>query len=142
MRIIVTKNGQTIIQEMENDKNILLNEDNLSKKKRNRYFSGLKLPYLHKKFTNIKEFYENNIGINIEKDNKKKISRNISGLKLPVLKKKFSSIKLLILSLNVKSKSSYLFKNCCDKFIFGFDICILFACSNSFIFIFDSSLLK
>lgn len=60
MRIIVTKNGQTIIQEMENDKNILLNEDNLSKKKRNRYFSGLKLPYLHKKFTNIKEFYENN----------------------------------------------------------------------------------
>ena len=61
MRIIVTKNGKYIIQELENDKIIGMNEENKNEKnKKFRNFSGLKLPHLSKKFPTLKSFYENN----------------------------------------------------------------------------------
>ena len=59
MRIIVTKNGTVIIKELEDEKNLGINEDNSNKKKKYRNFSGLKLPRLNKKFPTLKSFYEN-----------------------------------------------------------------------------------
>ena len=60
MRIIVTKNGKYIIKELEDDKNIEINEENANNNiKQFRFFSGFKLPRLNKNFANIKSFYEN-----------------------------------------------------------------------------------
>ena len=60
MRIIVTKNGKHIIQELDEENNIGMGEENKNdNNKRNRYLSGFKLPRLNKKFTSIKAFYEN-----------------------------------------------------------------------------------
>jgi hypothetical protein len=59
MRIIVTKNGKIILQELEDEKNIGNFEDNANHNKKYRNFSGLKLPRLNKKFSTLKSFYEN-----------------------------------------------------------------------------------
>ena len=58
MRIIVTKNGKIILKELENEKNIASNEDDIVQKKKYRNFSGLKLPLLNKDFSSLKSFYE------------------------------------------------------------------------------------
>ena len=50
MRIIVTKNGKIILQELEDEKNLGNIEDNANHNKKYRNFSGIKLPRLNKKF--------------------------------------------------------------------------------------------
>ena len=58
MRIIVTKNGKYVIQEIEEEKNIGMNIEKDHKKK-SRNISGLKLPILNKNFSSIKLLFEN-----------------------------------------------------------------------------------
>ena len=60
MRIIVTKNGKVILQELEDEKILGMNDDNqkLNKNKKYRKFSGFKLPNLNKKYETLKNFYE------------------------------------------------------------------------------------
>ena len=59
MRIIVTKNGKYILQELEDEKNIGMSVDNLNENKKYRNFSGIKLPNLNKKYVTLRSFYEN-----------------------------------------------------------------------------------
>lgn len=61
MRIIVTKNGKVILQELEDEKILGMSDNNikLNKNKKYRNFSGFKLPNLGKNFATLKNFYEN-----------------------------------------------------------------------------------
>ena len=60
MRIIVTKNGKFILQELEDEKSLRINDDNTKEKdKKFRNFSGIKLPRLTKKLSTLRSFYEN-----------------------------------------------------------------------------------
>lgn len=59
MRIIVTKNGKYILQELEDEKNIGMSVDNLNENRKYRNFSGIKLPNLNKKYVTLRSFYEN-----------------------------------------------------------------------------------
>ena len=61
MRIIVTKNGKVILQEIEDEKIFGMSDNNLklNKNKKYRNFSGFKLPNLGKNFSTLKNFYVN-----------------------------------------------------------------------------------
>ena len=61
MRIIVTKNGKIVLQELEDEKALRMSVDNTNetKDKNFRSFSGLRLPKINKKFSTLKSFYEN-----------------------------------------------------------------------------------
>ena len=60
MRIIVTKNGKIILQELEDEKVLRMSIDNTNEAKDQNFrnFSGLKLPRLSKKYSTLKSFYE------------------------------------------------------------------------------------
>lgn len=64
MRIIITKNGKYILQEIENEKTInpgLYTKNSQTMKfKKFRNFSCMKLPILTKNFSHLKSFYETN----------------------------------------------------------------------------------
>ena len=62
MRIIITKNGKYILQEIENEKTINagLNDNQQNTFQKFRNFSCLKLPRLRKNYSSLKAFYETN----------------------------------------------------------------------------------